>query len=58
MLSSVENLKPLVGFVQLDESVKHYESLISKGFQAADLHCENYVLPFEAIRHFRARFGH
>jgi len=58
VLSSVKNLKPTVGLVQLHESVKHYETLISMGFQAADLHCENYVLPFDAINHFRERFGH
>jgi len=56
--SSFENLKPTVGFVELNESVKHYETLISKGFEAADLHCEDYVLPLEAISHFRERFGH
>jgi len=56
--SSFENLKPTVGFVQLNDSVKYYETLISLGFQAADLHCENYVLPDEAISHFRGRFGH
>ncbi|KHD05322.1 hypothetical protein PN36_00400 [Candidatus Thiomargarita nelsonii] len=37
VLSSSENLKPTIGFVQLNESVKHYETLISKGFQAADI---------------------
>jgi predicted amino acid dehydrogenase/acyl carrier protein len=58
VLSSLENLNPTVGLVQLNESVKHYETLISMGFQAADLHCENYVLPDEAIEHFRKRFGH
>ena len=58
VLSSVKNLKPTVGLVQLHESVKHYETLISLGFQAADLHCEDYVLPLEAISHFRGRFGH
>ncbi|OAD20995.1 amino acid adenylation domain-containing protein [Candidatus Thiomargarita nelsonii] len=58
VLSSVKNLKPTVGLVQLHESVKHYETLISLGFQAANLHCENYVLPDEAISHFRERFGH
>jgi len=58
VLSSVKNLKPTVGLVQLHESVKHYETLISMGFQAANLHCENYVLPDEAISHFRERFGH
>jgi predicted amino acid dehydrogenase len=57
LLSSSENLKATVGFVQLNESVKHYETLISKGFQAADLHCENYVLPNETISHFREHFG-
>lgn len=56
--SSFENCKPTVGFVQLNESVKNYETLISLGFQAADLHCENYVLSENAISKFRERFGH
>jgi amino acid adenylation domain-containing protein len=58
VLSSVEKLKPLVGLVQLNDSVKHYETLKAKGFQAADLHCEDYVLPEAAINDFRIRFGH
>jgi len=58
LLSSLdENLKPTVGLVQLSESVEHYKTLISKGFQAADLHCENYVLSEEVIKHFRERFS-
>jgi amino acid adenylation domain-containing protein len=56
--SSFKNFKPSVGFVQLNDSLKHYDTLISLGFQAADLHCENYVLPFDAISHFRERFAH
>jgi len=37
VISTVENLKPLVGLVQLNGSVKHYETLRAKGFQAADI---------------------
>ncbi len=58
VLSSYKKLKPTVGLTQLDNSVEHYETLLSMGFQAADLHCEDYVLPDEAIRHFRGRFGY
>jgi len=58
VLSSVENIEPTVGLVQLNDSVKHYETLISMGFQAANLHCEDYVLPDEAISHFRENFAH
>jgi amino acid adenylation domain-containing protein len=57
VLSAAKNLKPLVGFVQLNDSVKHYNTLNSLGFQAADLHCEDYVLPYDAISHFRERFS-
>jgi hypothetical protein len=56
--SSYENLKPTVGFVQLNESIEHYEMLVSLGFQAADLHCEDYVLSEDVIGHFQKRFGH
>jgi len=58
VISKVENLKPTIGLVQLNDSVKHYETLISMGFQAGKLHCEDYVLPLDAISHFRGRFGH
>lgn len=57
VLSSVAGLKPTVGHVQLDDSVEHYETLIAMGFQAASLHCEDYVLPDETISHFREHFG-
>jgi amino acid adenylation domain-containing protein len=57
VLSSYHQLKPTVGLVQLDESVKHFETLKRMDFQAADLHGENYVLPLEAISHFRERFA-
>jgi predicted amino acid dehydrogenase/acyl carrier protein len=50
-------LQPTVGLVNTDNSVRHYETLRKLGFQAADLHCEDYVLAADAISRFRHRFG-
>jgi acyl transferase domain-containing protein/acyl-CoA synthetase (AMP-forming)/AMP-acid ligase II/acyl carrier protein len=52
-----QELKPTVGLVDVANSVRHYETLGKLGFQAADLHCEDYVLVAEAVSEFRRRFG-
>ncbi|MBR8839704.1 MAG: AMP-binding protein [Stigonema ocellatum SAG 48.90 = DSM 106950] len=40
-------MEPTVGLLNLETCVQHYQGLEKLGFQAADLHCEGYVLPFE-----------
>lgn len=55
--SCFEDLKPIIGFVEGSASFQHYERLQQLSFDAADLHCEDYVLPEKAIRNFRTRFG-
>jgi predicted amino acid dehydrogenase len=40
-------MKPTVGFLNVETCVQHYQGLEQLGFQAADLHCEGYVLPVE-----------
>ncbi len=55
--SRFENLRPTVGFVDVETSLQRYEKLNQLGFQAADLHCGGYILAKETIRNFRGRFG-
>ena len=42
--SRFDNIKPTVGLPNLETCVQHYQGLERLGFQAADLHCEGYVL--------------
>lgn len=51
------DLPPTLGLVHVDASLQHYIRLIDMGFEAADLHCEAYVLPAEAIQRFRSQHG-
>jgi predicted amino acid dehydrogenase/acyl carrier protein len=46
--SRFDNIKPTVGLPNLETCVQHYEGLERLGFQAADLHCEGYVLQIES----------
>jgi hypothetical protein len=52
-----EGLKPTLGPINDREPSLHYQKLISLGFQAAGLHCEDFVLPQEQIQSFRRHFG-
>ncbi|MEG4907051.1 amino acid adenylation domain-containing protein [Microcoleus sp. F8-C4] len=45
--SRFDNIKPTVGLPNLETCVQHYQGLERLGFQAADLHCEGYVLEVE-----------
>ena len=45
--SRFDNIKPTVGLPNLETCVQHYQGLEQLGFQAADLHCEGYVLEVE-----------
>ena len=45
--SRFDNIKPTVGLPNLETCVQHYQGLEQLGFQAADLHCEGYVLHLE-----------
>ena len=55
--SCFEDLPPTVGIPDTDSCLQHIDVLDQLGFQAADLHCEGYLLPEELIRRFRERFG-
>jgi len=45
--SRFDNIQPTVGLPNLETCVQHYQGLERLGFQAADLHCEGYVLEVE-----------
>jgi amino acid adenylation domain-containing protein len=53
-----ENLRPTLGVVDDRSCESHYQLLRQLGCQAADLHCEGYVLPKESVQRFRKRFGY
>ncbi len=55
--SCYEDLKPTVGVVDVVSCLQNYDRLGQLGFQAADLHCGDYVLPEKSIQNFRRRFG-
>ncbi len=55
--SRYEDIQPTVGLVDVNACFGHYEILGRLGFQAADLHCESYVLEEPFIRSFRSSFG-
>ncbi|MCT7989055.1 non-ribosomal peptide synthetase [Laspinema olomoucense] len=46
--SRFDDMQPTVGLLDLKTCVQHYQGLERLGFQAADLHCEGYVLQIEA----------
>jgi len=52
-----EQLQPTVGLVQPQDALAHYQTLERLNFQAAELHCDRYVLPAAAIARFRQRFS-
>jgi amino acid adenylation domain-containing protein len=45
--SRFDDMQPTVGLPNLENCVQHYQGLERLGFQAADLHCEGYVLEVE-----------
>ena len=52
-----EGLKPTIGAVDTDNSVRHYDALVKLGFAAGELHCEDYALAPDIVCEFRRRFG-
>jgi len=52
-----EDLEPTLGPVDTAQAEQHLVQLEALGFQAADLHCDKFVLSEEQIRAFRRRFG-
>jgi amino acid adenylation domain-containing protein len=51
--SVFEDIKATTGTIEEQETVKAYENLCSLNFEAADLHCEEYILSEEGIEKFK-----
>lgn len=49
-----EQLKTVVGPVANEDCMKHYEILKKLSFDGAPLHCDDYVIPVNAIEKFRS----
>jgi amino acid adenylation domain-containing protein len=52
-----EHLQPTIGLVDGPTCVKHFDMLTQLRFDAAQLHCEGYVLEDSVVANFRKRFG-
>ncbi len=48
-----EDIKATTGTIEEQQTVKAYENLCSLNFEAADLHCEEYILAEEGIEKFK-----
>ncbi len=48
-----EDIKATTGTIEEQETLKAYENLCSLNFEAADLHCEEYILAEEEIEKFK-----
>jgi hypothetical protein len=55
--SRFQDLVPTIGRVDDSSCLQHYQRLRQLGFQAAELHCRDFVLPQDSIRNFRRRFA-
>jgi hypothetical protein len=52
-----QELAPTVGLADQSSCIQHYERLAELGFQAAELHCRDFILSEESVRHFRQRYS-
>ncbi|EOY4514634.1 hypothetical protein ACP51X_001670 [Vibrio vulnificus] len=57
LLSGKFNYPSTLGFVEPDDAVVHYEALLGKGYQAANLHCGSWRVPRSIIADFRKVYG-
>jgi amino acid adenylation domain-containing protein len=57
LLARFEKLKPTLGLVDDASCAAHYELIRDLGYEAGQLHCEDYLLPERSIENFRKRFG-
>ncbi|WP_293092302.1 non-ribosomal peptide synthetase [Moorena sp. SIOASIH] len=48
--SRFDDMEPTVGLLNVETSVQHYQGLEKLGFEAADLHCDGYVLQSISLR--------
>jgi hypothetical protein len=57
LLSRYPELPASLGLVESSSSIQYYNLLTQLGYRAAELHCEDYLLPENLISAFRKRFG-
>jgi amino acid adenylation domain-containing protein len=57
LLSRYPELPATLGLVESSSSIQYYNLLTQLGYRAAELHCEDYLLPENLISAFRKRFG-
>ena len=57
LTATCEEIKPTLGKVNSDDALANYRKLVQLGFDAADLHCGEYVVADELISKFRQQFG-
>ncbi|MGH7833024.1 MAG: amino acid adenylation domain-containing protein [Candidatus Binatia bacterium] len=57
LLARFEKLKPTLGLIDDASCGAHYELIRQLGYEAGQLHCEDYLLPERSIENFRRRFG-
>jgi hypothetical protein len=50
-------LAPTIGLADQRDCLQYYERLHELGFKAPTLHCQDFVLSEDSVRHFRQRFG-
>jgi amino acid adenylation domain-containing protein len=46
-----------IGAVDLNDGAEHYQKLVDSGFEAADLHCQEFILDRDKVRRFSEKFG-
>ncbi len=55
--SRFSHLTPTLGLIDPRAALEHYNTLVTLGFDAADLHLDDSPLEERVIREFRARYG-
>ncbi|QRN86643.1 amino acid adenylation domain-containing protein [Clostridia bacterium] len=51
------NLKPVVGNVDIEDCMCHYETLTELGYKGAHLHCDDFLIDQVLIEKFRSRYS-
>lgn len=57
LATNYQDISLIIGEVELNDCVQHYQKLIHLGFEAAELHCEDFILDHQLIKSFTEKFG-
>jgi predicted amino acid dehydrogenase len=52
-----EDIGLTMGAVDLNDGTKHYQRLIDSGFEAAELHCQEFILDRKKVQRFSKKFS-